>query len=172
MANPTDANPLGRGRGWMAAVVSALLALLYLVPAATTGLWEPWETAPATLARGLSDGTAGSIFAPMKSGALFSRPWLSSLMGQVGFSAGGGSELGLRLPALLLVVAAAAAGFMLLDRWVGRRAACRRSERARRVASVASGSAWAWPFSPRCWYPRVYNSREAGRPARSRSGWR
>ena len=123
MANPTDANPLGRGRGWMAAGVAALIALLYLVPAATTGLWEPWETAPATLARGLSDGTAGSIFAPMKSGALFSRPWLASLMGQAGFMAGGGSEFGLRLPALLLVVAAAAAGFLLLDRWVGRRAA-------------------------------------------------
>ena len=65
MANPTDANPLGRGRGWLAAGVAALIALLYLVPAATTGLWEPWETSPATLARGLSDGTAGSIFAPM-----------------------------------------------------------------------------------------------------------
>lgn len=123
MANPTDANPLGRGRGWMAAAVAAFIALLYLVPAATTGLWEPWETAPATLARGLSEGTAGSIFAPMKSGAFFSRPWLSSLMGQSGFVAGGGSELGLRLPALLLVVAAAATGFLLLDRWIGRRAA-------------------------------------------------
>ena len=123
MANPTDANSQGRGRGRMAAGIAAFIALFYLVPAATTGLWEPWETAPATLARGLADGTAGSIFAPMQSGTMLARPWLSSLAGMVGFAAGGGSELGLRLPALLLLVAAAASGLLLLDRWVGRRAA-------------------------------------------------
>ena len=123
MANPTDANPQGRGRGLMAAGVAAFLALFYLVPVATTGLWEPWETAPATLARGLADGTAGSLFAPMQSGSLLARPWLASLAGLTGYLAGGGSELGLRLPLLLLMVAAATGGFLLLDRRVSRPAA-------------------------------------------------
>jgi 4-amino-4-deoxy-L-arabinose transferase-like glycosyltransferase len=102
--------------------VGALLLLLglYLLPAATTGLWEPWETAPATLARSLADGTGGSVFSPMKGGELFARPWLQTLGLLAGYRIGDGSELGLRLPLIVMVVAAAASVYALLARWVGR----------------------------------------------------
>lgn len=81
---------------------------LYLPPAASLGLWEPWETAPATLARRLVQrADVLSPFALVGDEGLMGRPWLQAVLLKLGYLLGGGSEAGLRLPLVLVTTLSA-----------------------------------------------------------------
>lgn len=96
-----------------------LLAVLYLVPAASLGFWEPWETSLATLGRYVATTDGVSAFAPMRDGALVARPWLQTLLLSLGYELGGGTEFGFRLPLALVMMLTATFGFVVLRRFFG-----------------------------------------------------
>lgn len=91
--------------------ITLVCVLLYLPAAATLGLWEPWETAPATLARNmvnpLNDGAWISPFAVLVDGEIIRRSWLQAALLKFGYIMGGGSEFGLRMPFAMLNLMAA-----------------------------------------------------------------
>lgn len=97
----------------------AVLALLYLIPAANLGFWEPWETSLATLGRYVAVTDGVSAFAPIRDDVLIARPWLQTALLSLGYSLGGGSEFGFRLPLALLMIAASLTGFVVLRRFFG-----------------------------------------------------
>jgi hypothetical protein len=81
---------------------------LYLPAGASLGLWEPWETAPATLARRLVMRSADlSPFALIGDEGLISRPWLQTVLLKLGYMLGNGSEAGLRLPMAMVTMISA-----------------------------------------------------------------
>ncbi len=82
---------------------AGILLLLYAIPAATLGLWEPWETNLAALAASIADTDGASIFAPIVGGELLSHGWLDMAAISVALKMGGG-ELALRMPAVLFGV--------------------------------------------------------------------
>ena len=107
------------------ALVCGVLALLYLIPASTLGFWEPWETSLATLGRFLATEEGASVFAPMRDDVLLARPWMQTALLSAGYSIGGGSELGFRVPLALLNILAAGFAFVVMSRFFGAaRAAC------------------------------------------------
>jgi hypothetical protein len=95
------------------------LAALYLFPAARLGLWEPWETSIATLARYVATTDGISPFAPLRGDALVQRSWLETWLLSRGYQLGSGSELGFRLPLVMLVTSAALLGFVVLRQFFG-----------------------------------------------------
>ena len=125
-ASPNQSNASGRVSPVVGAVVVAVvLALLYLVPASTLGFWEPWETSLATLGRHLATTDGVSVFAPMRDDVLVARPWLQTALLSAGYSLGGGTELGFRVPLALLNIFAALFAFVVMSRLFGTvRAAC------------------------------------------------
>lgn len=97
------------------------LFVLYAVPAAGLGFWEPWETSIASLGWLLNqDDHAGSLFLPMRDGELLARPWLSSTLAWLGYRLGGGGEFGFRLPLIAMNLAAVLGAYLVLARWFGR----------------------------------------------------
>ena len=102
-----------------AVVVAGVLALLYLIPASTLGFWEPWETSLATLGRHLATTDGVSVFAPMRGDTLISRPWLQTALLSAGYTIGGGSELGFRVPLALLNILASVFAFFVMNRFFG-----------------------------------------------------
>ncbi len=85
-----------------------LCIALYLPAGASLGLWEPWETAPASLARRLvlrADDL--SPFALIGDEGLISRPWLQAVLLKIGYVLGNGSEAGLRLPLAMVTIVSA-----------------------------------------------------------------
>jgi hypothetical protein len=106
-------------------LICGVLALLYLIPASTLGFWEPWETSLATLGRFLATEEGASVFAPMRNGELLARPWMQTVLLSTGYTLGGGSELGFRVPLALLNIFAASFSFVVMSRFFGTvRAAC------------------------------------------------
>jgi len=91
--------------------ITLVCVLLYLPAAATLGLWEPWETAPATLARNmvepLQDGAWISPFAVLVDNEIIRRSWLQAALLKFGYMVGGGTEFGLRMPFAMLNLLAA-----------------------------------------------------------------
>jgi 4-amino-4-deoxy-L-arabinose transferase-like glycosyltransferase len=104
-----------RRTDWAIAALLLLLApALFLIGARSMGLWEPWETALATLGWRTATTEGASIFLPVADGLPIARPWLQTLLLKVGYLLGGGSEAGLRAPFALLNAASVAGVFVLL----------------------------------------------------------
>ncbi len=104
----------------IAGLIAALVPAIYLAGASGMGLWEPWETTLATLGwRGVTD-TAVHVLVPLVDGEPVARPWLQSVLLDLGFRLGGGTELGLRAPFAVLTGLCVAAAYLLLRLLVGR----------------------------------------------------
>lgn len=107
---PAQAIAAGAGLG-------AILAALYLVPAATLGFWEPWETSLATLGRSLGEDPATDLFRVVRDGETLLRPWLETCLLRLGHTIGG--ELGYRLPFAAMNLGAALFAYAILARSFG-----------------------------------------------------
>lgn len=118
-----------RHAGWLL----ALLAVVLLLPGISEGLWDPWETHYAEVARRIVQdgdwvtlrwGSAESAPAEAREGFLFfSKPALSFWLMAVSFLIFGVTEAAARLPAVLLAAGAVAGSFYYLRRLVSFRAA-------------------------------------------------
>lgn len=110
-----DAQNRANAADWiLGAVLLVLPPALYLLAARGMGLWEPWETALASLGWQQATQADQNLFAPLVEGVPTARPWLQTLGLRVGYAIGGGTEMGLRLPFALLDALGAAGTFGLL----------------------------------------------------------
>lgn len=99
------------------ALLLAILAALYLLPASSLGFWEPWETSLASLGRQLGESPDMDPFRIVRGGDVVLRPWLEAYLLRLGHGLGG--ELGYRLPFTLLNLFAALFTFGTLSRLFG-----------------------------------------------------
>lgn len=116
----SETNHTGPGKlpAWAGPLALGLLGLgLMLGSQATFGLWEPWETSWAEIAREMR--TSGDWFAPHFDGKPAARPLLPLWLIALGQSLGSTSELGMRLPMALSVVGGALALYAWLRRPFG-----------------------------------------------------
>jgi 4-amino-4-deoxy-L-arabinose transferase-like glycosyltransferase len=117
MANPNSMTPRPAHALAVGACLGTVLAALYLIPAATLGFWEPWETSLATLGRTLGEDPNAAMFHLLRDGEPLVRPWLETFLLRLGHAVGG--EFGYRLPFALMNIGAALFAYAIFARVFG-----------------------------------------------------
>lgn len=107
---------------WLAAgTLIALLSLLYIIPAVSSGWWEPGETSMIRWAEALEDGVGGSFLSATLDEQPLYRPWLMLLAAKFGWAMAPGVEWAPRVPGILLLLAGSLALMSSLWRFAGPR---------------------------------------------------